>query len=56
MQTQVVEEVRAIYISRSGRDALEAFAQEPRFKDKQMGRLLMTLVAMWDSAESDEEA
>ena len=52
--TQVAEEVKAIYITRSGRDALEAFAQDSRWQGKQVGKLLEHLVKLWDEADEAE--
>ena len=51
VKSEVQEEVRAIHISRSGRDALETFAQDSRWQGKQVGRLLEMLVKMWDESE-----
>jgi hypothetical protein len=54
METQIAEEVRAIYITRSGRDTLEAFAQDSRWQGKQVGRLLEYLVTLWDQADETD--
>jgi len=51
VRSEVKEEVRAIHITRSGRDALEAFAQDSRWQGKQVGKLLEMLVNMWDEAD-----
>jgi hypothetical protein len=48
----VAEETKAIYITRTARDVMEQIANEERFKNKPVGKLLDYLVKLWDESQA----